>query len=225
MSPTFSSLSVRNYRIYASGLAGLQRRYLDGPRRPGLAGPHPADRPLVERPGHRHGTPVPAVPHPGAGDRDDRRPVQQAAHPADHPVVPRPVRAGPRGAHPHRPRRAVARLPHRLPPGRRDRRRQPGPPVLRLRDGPQGPAEQRRGPQQRLVQRGPLIGPGVAGLVIAASAPAWAAAAQHPLLRLRPASPLACGPRDLAPAPARPRQGADPAGSAPTYGADPTSCW
>ena len=79
VSPTFSSLHVRNYRIYATGALHLQHRHLDGPGRAGLAGPHRADRPLLVGARHRHRPAVPAVPAARAVGRHDRRPVPQAA--------------------------------------------------------------------------------------------------------------------------------------------------
>ena len=77
--------------------------------------------------------------------------VTQAAH--------RPVRALPRRAHPQRERPGLARLPRRLLPRPRHRRRQPDPAVLRLRDGRPRPGPQRGQPELGELPVGPADRP------------------------------------------------------------------
>ncbi len=137
----------------------LQRRHVDGAGRPGLARAHRAHRPLGHGTRHRHGPAVPALPRARPVRRHARRPAAQAAaalRDADGPARHRPA-----AGRPHRDgsRRAVARLCPRPHPGGRDRRRQPGPADLRLRDGRHRPPAQRRRPQQRVVQPRPADRP------------------------------------------------------------------
>ena len=67
MSPTFSSLSVRNYRIYASGsLVSNVGTWMGRVAQDWLVLTELTDH-SSQRPRHRHGTAVPAVPRAGAG--------------------------------------------------------------------------------------------------------------------------------------------------------------
>ena len=72
----------------------------------------------------------------------DRLPKRPAA--ARHPERDGPDRPRARRPHPLRARPGLARLPRRLPARPGHRRRQPGPAVLRLRDGRPGPAGRTR---------------------------------------------------------------------------------
>jgi hypothetical protein len=130
----------------------LARRPLDAVGRPGLAGPHADQRPVLPR--DRRCRPVDAGAHP----RPLRRPYRR--RPAEAPDADRrriaDGRAGdrPRDAHLHRRRRGLDDPRPGRSPGVRERRRDAGPAVVRRRDGRPRGRGQRDRPQLRDVQRG-----------------------------------------------------------------------
>ena len=78
VSPTFRSLSIHNYRLWASRRDRLQHRHLDAARRPGLAGPHGPHGQLRHRRRHHHRPAVRAHAAAGARRRRARRPGRPA---------------------------------------------------------------------------------------------------------------------------------------------------
>ena len=168
MSATFRALEIRNYRALGGRCARLQHRHLDAAGRPGLAGAHRTHRPLGHRRRHHHRPAVPADPlawplrracsPTGTATRillvARRRPWACCALALGLLVLTGTAAA-------------VARLRSSPCASASPAPRRAGPPGLRLRAGRPRRAAQRRRPQQRLVQLGRLIGPAVAGLLIA----------------------------------------------------------
>ena len=99
-------------------------------------------------------------------------------------------------------RHALAGLRDRPAPGRHHRHRQPGPPVVRLRDGPARQARQRGGAQQRVVQRRPAHRPGRRGPHDrGATAPAGPSSSTSAPSSSSSSRSRCCAPASLIPAP------------------------
>ncbi len=146
-SDTFRSLRHRNFRLFFVGPADLADRHLAHDGHPGPAGARPHR--LGHRPGPAHRLPVRTDPGARCLGRRRRRPRRQAPPPPGRPdrrhgAVPRP-----RARRAQRQRHRRDRLRPRLRPGSAHRLRQPGPPVLRGRDGAERRHAERGRPQHR----------------------------------------------------------------------------
>ena len=160
MRSTFAALRVRNYRLFAAGVARLQRRHVDAARRPGLARPHAHRQRRRARPHHRACSSC--------------RSCCSRRSPASSPTATRSAASwrctqatmGVDRRRARRPRRDRARsqawhvyvLAFLFGTGHGVRR--PGPPGVRQRDGRPRPAGQRRRPQLGVVQPRPHDRPG-----------------------------------------------------------------
>ena len=168
------------------------RRHVDAAGRPGLARAHPHR----QRRGARHQPPrcssAPARARPLG--RRGGRPAQPP--PADHLDPDHPGRASrhPRGAHPHRDRRALDGLRPRPGAGHRHRLRHPGPPGLRRRDGRAGELRQRTGAELHDPQRRAARGSGDRRPADRDDGRRVAFAGQRGVLRRRPHRPAAHRP-------------------------------
>ena len=114
LSPTFRSLHNPNYRLYAAGCAGVERRHLDAARRPGLAGP-PARRPTAAPPSASPpacSSSRSCCSRPVAGLVADRVPKRRLLQVTNLGMAVPAILLG--AARDHRPRRALARLRARV---------------------------------------------------------------------------------------------------------------